>query len=126
MNTGAQRIVIGYDGSGAAQRALEHAADLAGYGSTLAVVSVDQGLEADGAGSLLDEARELLGRRREIGLYVARTGDAADELVETARRLTADLLVVGRRNHGSARGGALGSVSERVVQRAPCDVLVVT
>jgi len=36
-----RRIVVGFDGSDAAWRALDVAAGLTGYGSTLAVVSVE-------------------------------------------------------------------------------------
>jgi nucleotide-binding universal stress UspA family protein len=35
-----RRIMVGYDGSAAGRRALAAAADLVGYGSTLAVVTV--------------------------------------------------------------------------------------
>ena len=35
-----RRIMVGYDGSDAATRALDVAADLVGYGSTLEVVAV--------------------------------------------------------------------------------------
>jgi nucleotide-binding universal stress UspA family protein len=128
MTARSQRIIVGYDGSDTARRALEQAADLAGYGSSLTVVSVAQArsTNGDGAEGLLDEAREILARRHEVGRYVARTGDAAEELIETARQHAADLLVVGRRNEGLPGNGTLGSVSDRVVRQAPCDVLVVT
>jgi nucleotide-binding universal stress UspA family protein len=36
----ASRILVGYDGSEPAQRALDRAAELAGYGTTVTVVSV--------------------------------------------------------------------------------------
>jgi len=117
-----KRILVGYDGSDAGQRALDAAADLTGYGSTLAVVSVTDGETAD---HVLDDARELLLRRQVTALYVSRRGDPADELVEVSRELESDLIVVGRRTQSALRRIVLGSVSSQVVRQAPCDVLVV-
>ena len=113
-----RRIMVGYDGSDASGRALDAAADLAGYGSTLAVVSV----RSDGSDrSAEGDAREQLqGRLVQAGYHVA-TGEPATELVEKANELEADLLVIGR---GDA-WPMLGSVSSKVVSRATCDVLVV-
>jgi nucleotide-binding universal stress UspA family protein len=120
MAAHARRIIVGFDGSDAARRALDAAADLVGYGSTLSVVSVQNG-EQNG---VMREAREQLQRRQVEARYHEPIGEPAEQLVETARELEADLLVVGRRNRTPLRG-LLGSVSSRVVRRAHCDVLVV-
>jgi len=116
-----RRIIVGYDGSEAASRALDAAADLAGYGSTLAVVTVHPG---DADRSTTATARERLQRRHVEARYLETSGEPADELVEKARELGADLLVIGRRN-GDPLRALPGSVSSRVVRHAPCDVLVV-
>jgi nucleotide-binding universal stress UspA family protein len=116
-----RRIVVAYDGSEAAGRALDTAADLAGYGSTLTVVTV-QTRTVDG--EVAAAAREQLLRRHVEARYVEPTGDAAEQLVEAAKELEADLIVVGRRSRNPLRS-LLGSVSARVVRCAPCDVLVV-
>jgi nucleotide-binding universal stress UspA family protein len=129
--------VVGYDGSEAARRALEHAADLVGYGSTLTVVNVEDPPYAhthiqaprpqaseDGE-RLLREARTILGRRRLMARYVATSGEPAEELIEAAHAIDADLIVVGKRNHNTLQRLVLGSVSTRVVHQARCDVLVV-
>jgi nucleotide-binding universal stress UspA family protein len=50
-------------------------------------------------------------------------GDPARALLELAA--TADLLVVGSRGLGAVRRVLLGSVSEKVLQHAPCPVLIV-
>lgn len=113
--------MVGYDGSDAATRALDAAADLAGYGSTLAVVTVHEG-EADLSASA--SAREQLHRRQVEARYVETSGEPAEQLVATAGELGVDLLVIGRPN-GSARRSLLGSVGSSVVGQAPCDVLVV-
>jgi nucleotide-binding universal stress UspA family protein len=119
----AKKILVGYDGSDAALRALDAAADLAGYGSTLAVVRVAGGGQ-DGGGHL-GAARDRLLVRQKTADYFEVAGDPADTLVETARDLESDLIVVGRRSRNALRRLMLGSVSAKVVRRAPCDVLVV-
>jgi nucleotide-binding universal stress UspA family protein len=110
MAARSRKIVVGYDGSPASQRALDAAADLVGYGSTLAVVSVQSGA---GARSSAREARTRLQERHVQAVYHERAGEQADQLVETATRVGADLVVV---------GGAAGA---QVIGQAPCDVLVV-
>ena len=90
-----------------------------GYGSSLSVVHVRR---ADADDRILDLAREHLLRRHVMAQYLERRGDAATELVEAARAIDADLVVVGRRN---GLEDVPGSVSAQVVRHAPCDVLVV-
>ena len=118
-----RKIMVAYDDSDAARRALDRAADLAGYGSTLTVVSVasEGGRYHSGP---LDQAREQLVRRHVTATYLQPVGEPAAELVEAARELDADLVVLGRRSR-SLRRLVLGSVSAKVVRQAPCDVLVV-
>jgi nucleotide-binding universal stress UspA family protein len=118
-----KRVLVGYDGSESAQRALDAAAGLIGYGSTLAVASVVQPGSESGQAPL-DDAREYLLERHMSASYVLRHGDAADQLVNAAQTLHADLIVVGSRTQSGQVFG-LGRVSAEVVQRAPCDVLVV-
>jgi nucleotide-binding universal stress UspA family protein len=110
--------MVGYDGSDASTRALDVAADLVGYGSTLEVVTV----RTNGLGNSTEAgAREQLQRRLVEAGYHETSGEPAKQLVKKAHELQADLLVIGRRN-GSP---LLGSVSSKVVRRAGCDVLVV-
>jgi nucleotide-binding universal stress UspA family protein len=117
-----KNIVVGFDGSEGARRALDAAAHLTGYGSTLTVVSVDpNGVPPEP--DVLADARASLLSRLVTATYVHRAGDAADELVAAAAEFDADLLVVGRRSQDGEP--APGSVSAEVVRRAGCDVLVV-
>jgi nucleotide-binding universal stress UspA family protein len=110
-----RRIVVGYDGSPTGRRALDVAADLTGYGSTLTVVTVVTGNES--GDTALAEARDRLLRQHVPARYIRAVGDPADELVAAARELEADLVIVGRGN-----GGFDGSVLRQV----GCDVLVVS
>jgi nucleotide-binding universal stress UspA family protein len=119
-----RRIIIGFDGTDGARRALESAAHLAGYGSTLTVVAVaDEG--GNGGGDVLASARDFLLEKLVTASYVQRFGDPAEELVGAAGELGADLVVVGRRSGVNGARQEPGSVSADVVRLAPCDVLVV-
>ena len=121
MSARSRRIVVGYDGSESSRRALDAAADLVGYGSTLSVVTITDGQVGSWA---TGEARARLLVRNVDARYHEATGEAAEQLVEKASELCANLVVVGRRSRGPLRS-LLGSVSSRVVRQAPCDVLVV-
>jgi nucleotide-binding universal stress UspA family protein len=124
MTARSKRVLLGYDGSKSAKKALEAAAALVGYGSTLAVVSVGP-LGAEFTESVLGEAHDRLVQLQVAATYVPRYGDAADELVDMAQVLEADVIVVGGRTQNGHLELGLGPVSDDVVRRAPCDVLVV-
>lgn len=100
-----RNILVGYDGSDSGERALERAADLAGYGSVVTVVSAHAGLMA--------EARERLLKRNVPALYVQPARDMDKTLGQRARELGVDLIVVAR------------PAIDGLVHDAPCDVLVV-
>ena len=117
-----RNILIGFDGSVAAQRALDVAADLVGYGSQLTVVSVHDGASRE---EVSNAARSHLYRRHVSARYLEPVGEPAEQLLETASAIGADLVVVGRREQNALQRLVLGSVSSKVVRRAQCDVLVV-
>lgn len=52
-------------------------------------------------------------------------GNPKQTIVEEAKKWTADLIVVGSHSYGFFERMLLGSVSNAVVQHAPCSVLVV-
>jgi nucleotide-binding universal stress UspA family protein len=62
--------------------------------------------------------------RSEVSLQTAR-GHAAEEILKAAEAGDADLVVVGARGRRGLTRFLLGSTSSRVVQYAPCSVLVV-
>jgi len=55
---------------------------------------------------------------------VLKRGDPANEICRYAEAEDIDLIVVGRRDKGLLEKFFLGSVSQKVVQNAPCHVLV--
>jgi nucleotide-binding universal stress UspA family protein len=118
-----KRIVVGFDGSEGARRALAAAAQLAGYGSALTVVNVKRRDTIEPA--VLGSARDQLVEQLVIATYLQRVGVPAHEIVDIAAELDADLIVVGRRGPAASNGSAPGSVSADVVRCAGCDVLVV-
>jgi nucleotide-binding universal stress UspA family protein len=107
----AKSILVAYDGSEAGRRALDAAADLIGYGSTLVVV----GLHATSSGDPLADAASHLSGRHVLARYVDGDNNLVETMLDTAVAIGADVIVVGRPN---------GSL-ETVLRRAPCDILVV-
>lgn len=131
------KIVVGYDGSEHSQRALERAYALAGEDDRLVVVvsaeprlrtGVTEGAHQDPsefehrARAVADTRTRLAERGREAAMVEA-YGDPGDAIVAAAE--DAGLIVVGSRGHNRLERLLVGSVSTKVVQRAPCDVLVV-
>ena len=102
--------MVGYDGSDPARRALAAAGELMGYGSTLAVVTL-----RNGDGDLAEDARNRLLSLHVSASYLPRPGEPGESLVEAARELDVDLLVVGNDE----------ALLAAAVAYAPCDVLVV-
>jgi nucleotide-binding universal stress UspA family protein len=54
-----------------------------------------------------------------------RMGGVAEEIVELAKDLETDLIVIGSRGHGGLRRAIEGSISDFVVRRAHCPVMIV-
>ena len=51
-------------------------------------------------------------------------GEAADQIVNTAKEGGFDLIVIGARGRSKLKGLILGSVSQDVIKKAQCPVLV--
>jgi nucleotide-binding universal stress UspA family protein len=129
------KILVGYDGSDSARRALVHAAELAGKGGTVGVINVitaqavsarmetlrdgDRGRQR----KLLQEAKTLLSEWDVEMKAVRAIGDPATEIRAAAEDNGTGIVVIGR---GSGLRRLIhGSVSARLFRRAPCDVLIV-
>lgn len=131
-----KHILVGFDGSENAVRALEEALDLAEPGTRITLVAaaqpppppgeaVPEGAEGlDERRHELDDARRRLAELGRDAEFVAVTGAPADVLVEEAEKRGADLIVVGRRGLNGAERLVMGSVSSKVARTAPCSVLI--
>jgi nucleotide-binding universal stress UspA family protein len=82
--------------------------------------SMKDGGEKELAKLALDEVRGEVSTNT-----LVRVGSPALEIVEMARSLAADLIVISTHGRTGLKHAVLGSVAEHVVQRAPCPVLVV-
>ena len=65
----------------------------------------------------------LAGQGRDVRAAVL-SGRAASAIVDEARRMAADLIVLGSRGHGAIERMLLGSISAEVVDHAPTPVLI--
>jgi nucleotide-binding universal stress UspA family protein len=139
------RILCPTDLSATSAHAFEHAVALAAwYEAALSILHVTQSavvpyselayigtpllLEPGVHDRTLAELSALAAPARKIGLRAdadVRQGNPAAEILDAARELPADLVVMG--THGRSGFGrfVLGSVTETVLRRVPCPVLTV-
>jgi nucleotide-binding universal stress UspA family protein len=129
-------IVVGYDGSPDADRAVEWAlAEATATGCELQVVVVAHegavrasrvaGWDEDAVRELEQRAGELVAQAdtgAAAGVQVI-PGSAARALIEASAR--SSMLVLGSRGHGKVAGVMIGSVSQHVARHARCPVVVV-
>ena len=139
-----KRILLATDGSGCAETAGSVAVDLANRsGAELDVVHAYEFVPArEYAGvalrlrspaefakqgqRVLDEQVDRIGQMGgEVADARLCVGSPADQILCRAEASDADLIVVGRRGIGGVKRLLMGSVSEGVVHRARCPVLVV-
>jgi nucleotide-binding universal stress UspA family protein len=135
-------IVVGTDGSDTATVALMEAVKLAElYETELHIVSAYKRMGVDAA-SLPGEFKgavtstsavdavlaDAASRAKSSGVTAwthAVDGDPADALIDTARKVSAGLLVVGNKGIGSVKRFVLGNVPSKVVHNAPCSTQIV-
>ena len=137
-----RNILVGLDGSEAAQHAFGRALDLAALcGAEVHVLSVEEHLPAYAAtvGEVEDEerfehsyfkriqheARRLAGERGVSVRLEILPGHAAQAIARAAVDHRVDLIVVGHTGHSRLHHLFLGSTADRIVERASCAVLVV-
>jgi nucleotide-binding universal stress UspA family protein len=143
MPASLKRILVPVDGSPSAARAAALAAELAdkhGASITLLHVHALMGVEMLGLRALsraeIEDAKQSVAAR--VFRSVARSmkgvtasqrvtsaGDPAAEIIALARKLKSDLIVMGSRGFSPVKSLLLGSVSQKVLQHAPCAVAVV-
>ncbi len=140
-----KKIVLAYDGSEAGQRALLESqelaqwsqaelwlvavmpspANLAGYDGSIYIPEIAQ-RDKQRFQTILNDG---LARMAEAGQQVQGellTGESVHEISEYARRIQADLIVVGHKHLDSwAARWWRGSTSSALIENAPCSVLCV-
>jgi nucleotide-binding universal stress UspA family protein len=132
-------IAVGFDGGAESQAALNEAAVLAErFGTSIRVIGIatpqpppapgvvgappPPEAGADFQSRLHDAVAELPSELRALPVY--EKGDPVAKLLERAAE-GVDLLVLGSRGYGPVLRLIAGSVSVRVIRKAPCPVLVV-
>jgi nucleotide-binding universal stress UspA family protein len=143
-----ERILCPTDLGGQSRRALEHALVLARrcragieilhvvdparearvapipFGEPIVVVAV----EPYATEELRERAKDLAAVAWDEGVFarpVLREGPIARTVIDEARSMPADIIVMGTHGHGALRAAVLGSVTADVVRGAPCPVLTV-
>jgi nucleotide-binding universal stress UspA family protein len=132
------KVLIAYDGSDGAKRALEVAVELAPKEAAVSVVAVAEGMPQFGRAAAMVLPEEEEERRRQLAeagkalaehgisaALVERRGDAAIAILDEAEKEGVELIVVGTRGLSAIERWLLGSVSSRVLHHARCSVLVV-
>jgi nucleotide-binding universal stress UspA family protein len=89
----------------------------------MADTGAEEGLRHEAAQQVGEKAAESWGRGLDVKHHSA-AGHAADAILETAREIGADLIVVGSKGMRGARR-VLGSVPNSVAHGAECAVLIV-
>jgi nucleotide-binding universal stress UspA family protein len=86
----------------------------------LARMRAEENVQAE---KVVGHAKERLASRFAIVHGLVKGGDPPDEVLKTAEEMKADLIAIGSRGLKGMKG-MLGSVSRRVLGRAPCSVLI--
>jgi nucleotide-binding universal stress UspA family protein len=132
-------ILVGYDGSPGAKRALLTAGFLGRkFAASIWVVWIREPLpcyyanpngEANAATDFFKDVAEDVGEFSETHQIKIRCekvrGDPAQELVQRASDGKVDLIIIGNSGQSGLWGSSLGHVADRVSEHAECDVMVV-
>lgn len=136
------KILVAHDGSAHAGKALQKASEIAekmGAEITITTVAPDlcltevsdsecklitESLFSEAENSMKKVTAELAakGIKAEI---VIKDGHPAEKILDTAKEIGADLIVVGSHGRHGAKKFFLGSVSSKIVEHATCHVLVI-
>ena len=139
-------LLVATDGSHAAGAALDEAIRLAAQtGDGIAAITVWRALQGDfglayPSAAMLDDLldaerkhaeaalRDAMERAEAAGVHMTTrlaTGDPAEQICAYAEEIDARLIAVGTRGHSPVASILLGSVSNAIIRRAPCPVLIV-
>jgi nucleotide-binding universal stress UspA family protein len=135
-------ILVALDGSAGSKAALRRAVQIAREsGARLHALAVEDHLPRYAATvgemedaraekdaffkAVMDEARNYAAEHEVPLTTEVIVGHAAQQIVQRARQLGADLVAIGQSGHSSVWGNLLGTTAHKVSHHAPCDVLIV-
>ena len=144
-----KKILIAYDGSDASKKAIDMALQCANKTDELILLTVIPAELIESSftkmllptidlsdmiksGSFKEKALETINKVakefedqvKKVDTYVE-AGDAADEILMSAKKFDVDLIVVGYKGYGKEGRFLLGSVADKIVRHASKSVLVV-
>ena len=144
-----KKMIIAYDGSVASRRAVEMALECSNKDDELTLLTVIPAELAESSftkmllptidlssvvksGSFKERAMETLSKVvaeiennvKKVNVVVE-SGDPADEILMSAKKHEADIIVLGYKGYGKEGRFLLGSVTDKVVRHAGVSVLVV-
>ena len=144
-----KKMLVAYDGSDASKKAIELVKKCANKDDEITLLTVVPAELAESSftkmllptidlssivksGSFKDKARESLSKvvknfENDVSKVniVVEDGDPADEILITAKKENADIIIVGYKGYGKEGRFLLGSVTDKVVRHATISVLVV-
>src|SRR4030066_367515 len=137
-----KKILVGYDGSDGAKKALKAGIDIAKhYGAELHSISVEEDLPhyAATVGEVLeakaekngyfaklnDEAKEMAAKEGVVLHAKVVAGHEVETIVDYARDHHFDLVVIGFMGHSKIYDQVWGSTSQNIARLVPCTVMVV-
>jgi nucleotide-binding universal stress UspA family protein len=131
-------VLFTYDGSEQSGRALRYAERLTADDSVSVISVATALLEGPRTAAYTDPTSDPAEHRRQLDEALAILADAgvhaepipaignpAQEIITAAESRGVDLIVIGSQGMNAVRRFLLGSVADRVVRHATCDVLVV-
>ena len=137
-----KKILVGYDGSDGAKKALKAGIDIAKhYGAELHSISVEEDLphyaatvgevleaKAEKNGyfaKLVEEAKEMAAKEGVVLHAKVVAGHEVETIVDYARDHHFDLVVIGFMGHSKIYDRVWGSTSQNIARLVPCTVMVV-
>jgi nucleotide-binding universal stress UspA family protein len=136
-----RKLLVGFDGSPQAERAVEVGLELASCLDAelliLAVAHLPKPATIVEVHATLDDARErytvalnkLVHHAREDGLRITTeiaAGHPAEQIIHRAEKDDIDVVLLGRRKRFTLSKLVAGSISEKVLKHAHCPVMIVT
>lgn len=144
-----KKLIVAYDGSDASKKAIETVLKCSNKQDEITLLTVVPAELAESSftkmllptidlssivksGSFKEKAMESLNKvSKQIENNVSKvntiveSGDPADEILITAKKVDADIIVIGYKGYGKEGRFLLGSVTDKVVRHASMSVLVV-